>query len=550
MRAISARAGELVRILQQSANLFERLTRRTLDPNILAELEQLADVNALPHLVGLALAAGAESRRRVASVAVATWRRVPSPSLLLLDESYRATWWTPAIDSAPWDRMRRADVAELARVGENAWALLAVVSFHARGQLRESAVRALDETATGNELPFLIVRLNDWVDVIADRARDGVTRRMAQPWVREWARNLSLVQRMAVAKRRDHREFVGEVYGVLRNLSDRDVLEALLTSDDQNARRAAFRLARESTTGTERVALVRRAMRERDPVIRLAALRDACETLDDASLAPIVDGAAEDAFMPIRRCALLASIERYPDLAASCGRFALLDSNRAVRELGRLTIAQREPTTSVAQFYRDQLGAARASELVPVLAGLGETGQASDLELIAPFAADVRPRVRREAIRALGRLGALAYGPTIVSALNDSSAKVVRAAREAIEENSSLVDHETVRRIIDQAPYVHSRIQAVRLATTLGKWSGLQLLLEAARTFDPEVGAEVQQQIMRWLATANARSTAPTAQQASSIHELLNAATPWVTDRTREWLRGFLTPWMRNPTRS
>ena len=150
MREISPRASELVRTLQQSATLLERLTRRTLDPAILAELEELADVHALPHVVALALSAGPESRRHVASLAAATWRRVPPASLLALDESYRVTWWTPTIDPEPWARITPADIAELARVVGETWALLAPASLHGSGRVRESAVRALDKTSTGD----------------------------------------------------------------------------------------------------------------------------------------------------------------------------------------------------------------------------------------------------------------------------------------------------------------------------------------------------------------------------------------------------------------
>src|SRR6185295_13656956 len=99
MPTISWRAGELVRYLQQSGNLLARLTRRTLDSAALAELEELADVNTLPHLAAMALTATRESRRRVAEIAVASWQRVPAASLVSLDSSYRAMWWTPGTDS-------------------------------------------------------------------------------------------------------------------------------------------------------------------------------------------------------------------------------------------------------------------------------------------------------------------------------------------------------------------------------------------------------------------------------------------------------------------
>jgi HEAT repeat protein len=546
MPTISQRAGELVRYLQQSASLLERLTRRRLDSAALAELEELADVNTLPHLAALALMSDSESRRRITTVAVATWQRVPVASLVALDSAYRAMWWTPGTDSGPWDRLSPRDVEHLGNDNLDGWALVAVATFHARGHVRESAVRALDTTTTGSELPFLIVRLNDWVPQVADRARAAVMRRVNPAWTVAWARNLGVIQRLSAASRRDHTEVVNAVFDLLRQPESRPALELALTSDDQNVSRVAYRLAREAATGVDRLQIVRRAMSERDVVVRFDAVRASCESFDNETLAPLLEQAANDAFMPIRRRALAEAMERYPDIAGDRARYALLDRNPAVREVGRTWLAVHEPETSVAEFYRRQLKADVSSALVGSIAGLAETGEGADAALIEPLARDPRPRVRREAIRALGRLDAASHGAVFISALSDESPKVARAAREVLAANPSLIDYDTVRSTIADGRFAHSRIQAVRLASTLGKWTSVQLLLEAGRVLHPEVRTEVRDQLERWLASANLRFTAPKPAQVASIIELLNEQGPTADASVRERVRGFLGPWTPN----
>ena len=543
---MSQRAGELVRSLQQSASLFERLTRRSLDPAALDGLEELADVSALPHLAALALTATSESRRRIAEVAVATWQRVPLASLVSLDSSYRAMWWTPGTDSGPWDRLTTDDVDRLAMMTTNAWALVAVATFHGRGYLRETAVRALDATTMGDELPFLVVRLNDWVPQVADQARAAVMRRVDPAWAAAWGKSLGVLQRLSTASRRDHSEVVRAVFDLLRQPASRPALELALRSDDQGARRTAYRLARDGATNDDRFEIVRRALAEQDSVIRFDAVRAACESFDDAMLTPVLDQAVDDAFMPIRRRALTEAIERYPENAGERARDALLDRNPAVREVGRSWLAKHEPATDVAEFYRRQLQSADSSASAASIAGLGETGKAGDASVVAPLVADRRSRVRRAAIRALGRLDAAANAAVFVSGLSDPSPRVAAAAREVLSANPSLTDYETIRSTIADGAFAHTRVQAVRLAETLGKWASVQLLLEAGRVPRPEVREEVRYRLARWLYTANFRSTAPKPEQVASILGLLDEPVSTVDAKVREQVRGFLRPWTPN----
>ncbi len=81
-----------------------------------------------------------------------------SSELPALDDQMRGygPWW------ASWDRIEPADVRRLKQTAST-WATLAVLSMHRSGYVREAALRRLAETNDGTELPYLFIRLNDWV---------------------------------------------------------------------------------------------------------------------------------------------------------------------------------------------------------------------------------------------------------------------------------------------------------------------------------------------------------------------------------------------------
>ena len=61
-----------------------------------------------------------------------------------------------------WTTLRPDDVSAIARLS-HAWAPLGIMSYHPSGFVREAAVRALARRTDGREVPFLVLRVNDWV---------------------------------------------------------------------------------------------------------------------------------------------------------------------------------------------------------------------------------------------------------------------------------------------------------------------------------------------------------------------------------------------------
>ncbi len=76
-----------------------------------------------------------------------------------------------------WQKLRPSDVSRLA-TSKFATSLVGLASFHKSGYVRETATQQLALQRTGEELPFLLIRLNDWVSEVREVATKAVRARL------------------------------------------------------------------------------------------------------------------------------------------------------------------------------------------------------------------------------------------------------------------------------------------------------------------------------------------------------------------------------------
>ena len=540
MTRLSPQAAALLRSLQQTSGGVGRLFGRRLDPAALSVLEELGELRLAPLLLPFVIEGDAVTRTRVGAMVRSLMRFIPSAAMFALDEEFRSISGYADANISDWYSLTPGHVRQLS-LAPDATVLLGLASFHPDGYVRESAVAALDSRGNDESLPYLLVRLNDWVTPVAERARSAVMRRV-DDGADAWVACLPLVARLRDTTRRDHAEVVDAVFALLRQPSNRAALDAGCASSDRTTRRLCYRLAWEGA-GSDLASVLTRGLRNNDPIVRFEALRTASERLDDASLAPLLDVAAMDAFMPVRRETLLIGADRFPGTALHRAKRALLDPSPSIRELARYIVGKHDARFDSASAYRVLLGGVDDTSIAVALAGLGETGSASDSVLVSPFLAHARIPVRAQAVQTLGRLSADTHGDAFVRALSDASPRVAHAARDVLLRNPSLIDYQTIVATMRSAPHVHSRRDAMRLGEALGKWPGLMLWLEAAASDELALAEEARERIGRWIQRANRRSTAPSQAEIEGIQKLLRHDVSSVTPAMRDEIRSFLRPW-------
>ncbi len=130
----------------------------------LALIEFALEPEAYPYLLPLALDQDVRPATAAAEAIARLSAKVPPHRLPGLDEELR--WWPGylrELDAGPWRDIGPDDLVRFERFGPGGQGLLRAASAHWNGFVRQAAVERLAREADGAELPFLLVRLNDWV---------------------------------------------------------------------------------------------------------------------------------------------------------------------------------------------------------------------------------------------------------------------------------------------------------------------------------------------------------------------------------------------------
>lgn len=419
-----------------------------------------------------------------------------------------------------WPRISAEELERILKTPDISPVLLGLVSFHLSGYMRELAVQRLSEIKTGSELPFLLLRLNDWVLPVYQLALTAVQDRIVPDYAAALVHNISLEFELARQTRREHEPILCAIQVLLKKLECDAALKQGMNAPDKTTRRLCFAILEEADDDRLPVSIPQR-LADPDPVIRLSAARLARIKLSEKTLRQLLPTMQQDTFMPVRREALYACVERLPDLALAALTAALLDINAGIRGIARYHLRQSQDF-DLSAFYRQALaGASSSLVLCAALSGLGETGLANDSALVLPYLSYPLAKVRRAAVRAVSKLDGDKRIDVLLSALADDRPSVTHEAREALRPRLGLVDQGTLWRLFQENTSAHVRLDALALLAALPKWEKIPFLIEAASENDTLIQRQAAKHIQVWLSNYNSSFAKPTAAQVRRLEEAL-----------------------------
>jgi HEAT repeat protein len=486
------------------------------------------DPRDLPPVVRLVLAPEPSVAKEAAALINEYLAGLTPRELLVLDEVMRHRfWWT----TQPRERPNDIGAADVPRLRANGTPALGLASFHASGYVREAAVRELATMHGGTELPYLLIRLNDWVEPVRDAAYEALRARLVPAYAPHLVRSLWLVERLERCGRAGHEALVGRVHELLASPAGRSALRDALAADERWLRRSCCRLLLDppAEDGPE---IIRMAMRDEDAMIRLRAIRAAGMVLDANELRVILGEAGRDPSMRVRREVLDLWVRRFPEKAESVLRDALLDSHGAMRETARFGL-QARGVRDFREFYLSLLAGSPAAWLRTALYGLAETGSESDAARAEIFLSHPAPGVRKAAVTALYRLDPEAYIPAFLQALEDGSPGVSKAARLALASHTARVDQEAIWNLVTGSTEAHVRRSAATVLAATGKWDRIRWMVRACGSPDERVAEMARQQVARWIDRYNREPTQPTKEQLDRMAGALDEGAALDTGRER-----------------
>lgn len=517
MKRATPRTWELVHALASEGGFWDRLMGR-LCPALRAfeEIGASGDVQIIPELLGFVLSPLVEVQKAAAAAIGRLLNVAEAADYVQLDELARHAWASASPPHSAWRDLRPAGVTRLRELPAGGL-LVGLASFHNSGYVREAAIQELSSITDGSEIPFLLVRLNDWVETVRARALDAVFKRAVPNYAGHFLENLRLVDRLRACRRESHARVVQAIEALLMQPEAVPQLRERIASNDRWFRRYCFRLARESGTD-ESFRLLKDSLADPDPIVRLWAARGLLPRASDDALTPLLRTLRHDPFMPVRCEAVNAIATRCPGVAVEELRDALFDPHASVRAAARYHLERR----GVADFrcvYRGALASGNAGTARVAVAGLGETGKPEDAECLRPFLVATSVGLRKAALRSVAALAGDRFLGELVAALKDDSRGVSATARIALRRRLSLLDPSLLWETFRVETRSHVRRNVLRLLFHLPTWSRLPFIIKACADTDVEIAGLARQRLQDWR-RRSARAT-PTGQDLATLSPLL-----------------------------
>jgi len=438
-------------------------------------------------------------------------RSLRPSELPALDDHMRGygPWW------ASWDRIEPADVRRL-KHRTSRWASLAVLSMHRSGYVREAALRQLAELKDGMELPYIFIRLNDWVAEIRGLAESAIAERLTPRSAPSLVQLLPLVGLLGRWSRAPH-DMESRIIDVLSKPESRPAMLSGLRSNDVGVRRRVARLLIEAG-GESLPSILQTALQDKDVVVRTWAAAAARQVLHGQDLRDALDEIGRNRSARVRQEALIGWVTRFPEESHDRLVTALLDRLTMVRGFAQFELRRRG--FDVVAFYRAKMDNPQSPE--PIV-GLGEVGTPEDTNRVEPCMLATDERMKIAAVHAIDRLGGDKRASLLASALRDSAPAVSKAARRVLVRKPQGVDYLVVLSTFEEDARSNVRRNSFQVLTTASKWAWLRYSLIAASDTDPDIRMDGLGQIDLWKLAWNRSFVEPTPQDLAEIKSAIDS---------------------------
>lgn len=521
---------QLIRSLYTKKSFWERLAHPDPRHEIVRQISDAGEPAAMLDLLPTLLTANRELALACAKAIHQLLMQLKPAGLVSFDEYLRRAYyyWDGL---KPWNSIKPEDLSYFSHMEEASVSLLGIASCLRNGYVRAEAIRKLAKSETGNELPFLLLRANDWVPEIRLSARHLLMSRIRASYIRHFLDCLPLVLRLSKTSRDDQTWILNAIETLLAGPEAHQMLFAGFESQDHNVRRFCFRIALKSS-GSDLAAAMEKAFDNHDPQVRRSAVQQLASALPNDDLKRFLVRTRKDPWMPVRREALHIYDQKYNGEAELEFHSALLDPNVAIREEAQHFFRKRG-NLDLRAYYCQIIETATSARLYAAIAGLGEVGQPSDSSLIERFISDHPPKVRAAALRAIAKLNPNAYVEQFLRALEDPSAKVSREGFLALSKKANSVGGTRLWEVYGRCRYAHGKRSVLYLFARLTKWDSIAFLIQSLADEDRSAVELSKRYIARWSARYNRSFVTPNADQVARLRDVLRRCSLLIGSETQ-----------------
>ena len=350
--------------------------------------------------------------------------------------------------------------------------LYGMASLDADGYLREEALDCLRHLHIAEALPYILLRLNDWVPQIQDKARKALLEIFPLVSISDIIKHYKLIEWLGKTTRIMLADVQKEFFKKLSSPENRTelLLKMKMLSCKEKlfcCKALGYELANDNL-------LLEIVMTEPMAEIKQWIIYHLANTV---SLKSKFETLFSDRSIRVRY-AILKSMSNYS--FEEYRRFfeaAIFDNSSLVRAYARYMLYS-HGINNQADLYRKKLAQRQEQVTIGVVAGMAETSEKRDVPLIKTFANDRHAEIRAAVLVALNRLNAKDADELYIQGIQDSNSKVrkvcvsilrsgyshLRPRLEDLFENGDVMSQISVLRVLTHYYRVLERLKSILMA--------------------------------------------------------------------------------------
>ena len=374
----------------------------------------------------------------------------------LLTKDYRKTAWLSLSESYRYLHMpdhRYITKSDIQRIflnfsEEEAAHLIGIASMNANGYLRENALVCLKNFTTPEVIPYLLLRLNDWVPIVRLIALEIFQSKLINFHPIELIKNFNLIKWLTTIQRTNLKDLQNRIF--LHISQNQFKEEVLIYLNKATVKENLFYWKTLKEELGKSPDLLDKLLNRGHPEVKQWAIEYLPK---DSSHMTYLEKLCKDKASRVRYAALRSIPGELQQKYKMLFHQALVSPTRKSREYSRFVLSKLEPQ-DFKKFYQEKLGDRHQSTNIGTILGWIEVSQPEDRELILKFLNDSSCKVRESAFQAIVRLELAKTPEYYLSGMIDPNSKVRRICTQNLKKMVGCIQEEMKRLLINKSPAI------------------------------------------------------------------------------------------------
>lgn len=368
--------------------------------------------------------------------------------------------------------------------------LLGIASLNGNGHVRQEAIRKLQNTISSKKIPYIMLRLGDWVPQVRETAESAFIECLKEKYAEAFMSYTYILDWMTRVERVDLSHIHDQIINYLTS-SSKEYLKQALDHSDKRVRLFSFKaLLSKSPYKSE---VIEKGAQDPDPKIRWYIFQNICNTPAE-HLIQYLPIFLQDPSPKICSSVMMAIPEDQWQDFRSIVFENIFSNSPSIRNTARF-LFKRHGFSSFADEYRKRI----ESEVISpgILSGLAETGSKEDFLILKPYANHPKSKIRSATIAGFYRLDAKQSIPYLIEALRDSTARVRRTSSTILSKYRRF-DRDSVRKVLRDGTSA-SKISALKVLCDSSSWDALEDIFLLITDEDETVRITAWNNYVKWL---------------------------------------------------